>query len=177
MAKETIFYSSRIHDHLLSTRNNPLFNRIYASCLEMKERLISLLNKEGFSTHEILRPEIYKHDLALRFLTDFKEGSIHLIFKPFENLRLLKQAYNISVVSWNFDTVHRVSQNNVPFTNHRRMLSLVDEIWVFSSKEKSVLNEHQFLNVFLISEYQSSKDIPPDKIRERIRTIGGKIDG
>jgi len=163
-----IFYSFRIHN-----KTGP---KTDSSHREIKDRVIHLLNGAGMVTHEIVRPEIYKHDISFNFLPDFRKGAIHLIFKPFEYIRILKNAYNISVVSWEFDTINAASQNDLPFTNHTRMLSLLDEIWLISNRQRNLLTRHHFLNTFLISQDPPDSGISRDKIIDRIRSIKGMKD-
>lgn len=171
MLDEPIFYSFRIHNDLQYVSDPSLFNNIYNSCKDIKDSIINFLKHEGMITHEIIRPEIYKHDISFQFLPNFKKGSFHLIFKPFEHIRILKNAYNILVVSWEFETIHMVSQNDIPFTNHYRMLSLLDEIWLFSNRQKDIMSRHHLINTHLISEGTADREISHHQILDRLHSI------
>lgn len=171
---ETIFYSYRIHTNASNWLSDLSTTDLYHLCEKTKDRLIDLLSANGIPTHEIIRPEIYKHDLSFKFLPNFKHPSIHLTFKPFEHLRILKKAYNISVVSWEFDSINIKSHNNIPFTNHYRMLSLFDELWVLSIHQKEILNQYNFFNTYLISEDTPDQEILLTKIIGRILSIKEK---
>lgn len=168
---ETIFYSYRIYTNASNRPSDPSTTDLYHLCKKTKDRLIDLLSANGIATHEIIRPEIYKHDISLAFLPHFKRGDIHLIFKSFENIRILKNAYNICVLSWHFDAINVESQNGIPLTNHYRMLSLLDEIWVLSTQQKEILNRYDFLNIHLMSEDTSDEEISISKIIERMLSI------
>jgi hypothetical protein len=169
--KETIFYSFRIFDDPLIRETNLDLDTIIPTCEEAKNKLINLFNEDGIFTFEMIRPEIYKHEISFNFLPNFRKGSIHFIFKPFEYIRILKNAYNICVVSWELKDVHLSSQNDIPFTNHKRMLSLVNEIWAFSNFQKDLLNQYNFPNTFLITEDSSNQDLSFDKMINRISAI------
>jgi hypothetical protein len=174
MLNETIFYSFRIHNKPQNPPDHLSFSTIYHSCKETKDRVIDLLNRDGIVTHEVIRPEIYKHNISFRSLPNFNHGAIHLIFKPFEYIRILKNAYNILVISWEFDAINVNSQNGTPFTNHYRMLSLLDEIWLLSNQQKEILNQHDFFNTYLVSEDTPEKEISYRKVSDRIRSIKRK---
>lgn len=170
---KSIFYSFRIHGEIFS-HNNLNLNNIHYLCKNAKDELLNLLSADGISMNEIIRPEIYKHDVSFNFLPNFIHGCIHLIFKPFEYIRILKNAYNISIIPWEFDDINIVSKDDIPFTNHRRMLSMVDEIWIFSDKQKDILNNYKFFNVFLISQDNTSKGISLSRVKERFNEIRDK---
>ncbi|MGD0275000.1 MAG: hypothetical protein ABSB79_02920 [Syntrophales bacterium] len=171
IANETIFYSNRIHTDPSNPPIDISTTDLDNLCKRVKHRLIELLSANSLTTQEIIRPEIYKHDISFGFLPHFKRGDIHLIFKSFENIRILKNAYNICVVSWHLDAINVESPNSVPLANHYRMLSLLDEIWVLSKPQKEILNRYGFFNVHLVSEDSNNEEISFSKIIERILNI------
>lgn len=174
MLKETIFYSFRIHNEPEILARHSSLNDIIISCRVAKDRVIDLLKRNGIITHEIIRPEIYKHRISFNLLPHFKPGIIHLIFKPIEHIRILKNSYNISIVPWEFDTINLASQSGIPFTNHYRMLSLLDEIWVLTSRQQDILNRHHFFNTYTISQHFAAEGISDCKIIDRIHSVMGK---
>ena len=168
---ETIFYSYKIHSNISRRSGNRSATDLDHLCEKTKDKVINLLSVNGIATHEIIRPEIYKHDISFGFLPHFKRGDIHLIFKSFENIRILKNAYNICAVSWHFDAISVESKNGIPLTNHYRMLSLLDEIWVLSNQQKEILNQYSLFNIHLISEDTSNEEISFSKVIERMLNI------
>jgi glycosyltransferase involved in cell wall biosynthesis len=78
--------------------------------------------------HDLPRPEIYAAPVSRTFLD---ETACHLIFKPTEWIRVLKDARNIAWVTWEFDRLrgNKTSGPSHPFADMRRMLMIPDEIW------------------------------------------------
>lgn len=150
MRESTIFYSFRVQEELLNINNSFVWGKAHYSYKIIKNKYISLLEKEQIKAYEIIRPEIYKHKIALDFLKDFKRGDIHLIFKPFEEIRILKGAYNIGIIAWEFNRINTITFNCFPFSNHLRVLSMLDEVWVLCEYTKKVLQQYNLKNVYCI---------------------------
>lgn len=150
MRESTIFYSFRLQEELLNVNNSFVWGKNHYSYKVIKNKYISLLKNQYIKVYEIIRPEIYKHKIALDFLKDFKGGDIHLIFKPFEEIRILKGAYNIGIIAWEFDRINAASLNCVPFSNHLRVLSMLNEVWVLCEYTKKVLQQYNLQNVYCI---------------------------
>lgn len=156
--RTTIFYSFRIHGKLLPESDCILYEKNF-SYMKIKAKIINLLSDQGYFLREIIRPEIYKHQVSFNFLPNFKAGDIHLIFKPIEFIRPLKNAYNIWVKAEpvkNWDTLPPH-----PFFEYPRMSSLIEEIWnclpdnklaeLFSSDNPKVINIFNEKDPFSIS--------------------------
>lgn len=168
MRENTIFYSFRVKEELLNINNSLIWGKAHYSYKVVKNKYISLLQDKHIKVCEIIRPEIYKHKIAFDFLKDFKVGDIHLIFKPFEEIRILKGAYNIGIIAWEFDRINLTTFDSVPFSNHLRILSMLDEVWVLCEYTKKVLQQYNIKNVYCIpapvnytalSKKTSTKDI------------------
>jgi hypothetical protein len=104
--------------------------------------IIEYLQLVGIQAIEIVRPEIYKHPISFRYLPDFQKGSIHLISKPIHDIRILKSAYNIAIVTANkgLPSTHR--NVNKPQLQEFGILSSIDEIWVTSTSLKDKMQEY-----------------------------------
>lgn len=150
MHERNIFYSFRVQEELLNINNSLVWGKAHYSYKVVKNKYINLLQSKNLKVCEIIRPEIYKHKIAFDFLNDFKAGDIHLIFKPFEEIRILKGAYNIGILAWEFDRINTKTFDSVPLSNHLRILSMLDEIWVLCEYTKKVLQQYNLNNVYCI---------------------------
>lgn len=150
MDETNIFYSYRVQEELLNLNNTFIFGKAHYSYKIVKNKFVNLLEINNIKVHEVIRPEIYKHQLAFKFLTNFRQGDIHLIFKPFDEMRILKTAYNIGIIAWEFNKINTVTFNSVPFSNHLRILSMLDEVWVLCEYTKKVLQQYHIKNVYCI---------------------------
>lgn len=127
MAQPTkIFLSSTIGAP--SPRNASAFvpGRQHYSYELARKKFETALRYLDLELHDIPRPEIYSAPLSRRFLD---QNSCHLIFKPAEWIRLLKEVRNIACVAWEFDKLTRTEGPHHPFRDMRRMLMLPDEVW------------------------------------------------
>lgn len=91
------------------------------------------------------RPEIISSGAARRALeVGDHVSSAHLIFRPFEQIRILKGAFNIAHVPWEFN--HFIDEPPEryphPFHSQRQMLRACDEVWTGSSHAVTVYGEH-----------------------------------
>ncbi len=114
------------------------------------KRFVELLRGLGHDPMEALRPEIHPAQDAASGGGTRAGRPIHLIFKPIEQIRVLRGAANIGVVSWPFDAITHEPVNKVPFSNQRRMLGLLDEIWVGSQHARHVLTRAGLPNVHVV---------------------------
>jgi glycosyltransferase involved in cell wall biosynthesis len=152
---KTIYYSFRVGEEknidLDNFKHNIVFGKAHYSYKIAAKKFLNILKFNGYNIYEIIRPEIYKHPLAFDFLPDYNhKKSIHLIFKPIEEINILKNSKNIGIFAWEFDKITTSNVSNNPFTNQKHMLSLLDEIWVPSTYTKDVLNDFGFNNVYFI---------------------------
>ena len=93
------------------------------------------------------RPE----SIPLTDTVDQEKRIIHLIWRSTEEIRILKGAYNIVCFAWEFEVLRDFDLPKThPFINQRRMLSLVDEIWVPSSYTADILRKYGLENVHFI---------------------------
>ena len=99
-----------------------------------------------------------------------KTRPIHLIFKPAEEIRILRGARNIGVIYWEFDKlVGAVPFENVTH-NQVRMLGLLDGIWVANSYLNAVLQRYGIENVHVVPcpvPAFPTADLTQDNIQDR----------
>lgn len=149
-----IYFSYRVEDEKIMHKDDNKFNIIFGkahySYKIAASKFLNLLIKNGYQTYEIIRPELYKHSISFKYLPNYDKKSIHLIFKPIEHINILKNTYNIGVFAWEFDKINEEDINGNPFINQKRMLNLLDEIWVPSGFTKDVLKKYGFENVYFI---------------------------
>ena len=170
--KKTIYYSFRIRKDLAANSSEIKYGLSHYSYKLVKNKFMDAIAQTGILPIEILRPEIYKQPVSFKFLSKWQINTPHIIFKPFEEIRILKNAYNIAVLAWEWDKIsNKVGEKclipNSPLANQKRMLSLLDEIWVLSS---------YFDNVLKIEGFKNSHFIPaPIKVnKSNLKKIGKK---
>jgi len=163
---KTIYYSYRVEDEKAVDFDNPsyeiVFGKAHYSYKIAATKFLRLLKSNNYDLHEIIRPEMYKHPISFKHIKNFDENgnNIHLIFKPIEHINPLKKAENIGVFAWEFDKINEEDINGNPFMNQKRMLNLLDEIWVPASYTRDVLKKHGFDNAFFIpAPIEEPKDL------------------
>ena len=110
---------------------------------------IKLLAQNGISVKELDHPEMY-HASTLPDCASTRGKPLHLIFKPAEEIRILRGAYNIGIVYWEFDKITTSSTTGNPSSNQFRMLSLLDEIWVANLHLKQILEAAGLRNIHYV---------------------------
>jgi hypothetical protein len=107
------------------------------------QRIIDLCG--AVDTVHLQRPEIISSDIARSAIGMAGVArSPHLIFRPIDQIRPLKGAYNIAHVSWGFDwlTDAPPARNPHPFLSQRAMLRPCQEVWVGSNHSALVFRDH-----------------------------------
>ena len=151
-----LYYSYRVEEEKIVDFENQNFNIVFGkahySYKIAAKKFLELLKKNDSTLYEIVRPEMFKHEISFDYIPEFdKSGdNIHLIFKPIEHINPLKKAKNIGVFAWEFDKINNEDIDGNPFMNQKRMLNLLDEIWVPASFTKDVLRKHGFENAYFI---------------------------
>lgn len=113
------------------------------------KRFVQLLKELHLNPVEVLRPEIHPSAPALAGVVG-NERPVHLIFKPAEHIRVMRHAYNIGLVAWEFDKITQAAVDKAPFSNQLRMLQLLDELWVASEHTKAVFARAGLGNIHVI---------------------------
>jgi glycosyltransferase involved in cell wall biosynthesis len=142
-------YSHRLGIHRLAGAGTIPFGVAHYSHELVGRRILGALARLGIETHELIRPEIYSTPQAFESIKDFRRADIHLIFKPIEEIRILRGAYNIACVLWEFDQLNDRALTINPCSNHVRMLRMVDEVWCYCTFTLDVVRKY-FANAHLI---------------------------
>jgi glycosyltransferase involved in cell wall biosynthesis len=148
-AVERVLYRHRIGAHRLPGPGVIPFGHAHYSHALVFRRILGSLAHLGIEAHELVRPEMYAAPVAFQSIDGFRRGDIHLIFKPIEEIRILRGAYNIACVLWEFDQLNDHARSDDPSTHHVRMLKMVDEVWCYCTFTRDVVRKY-FANTHLI---------------------------
>jgi len=144
-----VLYSHRLGIHRLTGAGTIPFGATHYSHELVGRRILGALAHLGIETQELIRPEMYSAPEAFRWIKDFRRADIHLIFKPIEEIRVLRGAYNIACVLWEFDQLNDRALTTNPCSHHVRMLRLVDEVWCYCTFTRDVVRKY-FVNAHFI---------------------------
>jgi hypothetical protein len=144
-----VLYSRRLGIHRLTGAGTIPFGVAHYSHELVGRRILGALARLGIETHELVRPEIYSAPQAFESIKDFRRADIHLIFKPIEEIRILRGVYNIARVLWEFDQLNDRALTTNPCSHHVRMLRMVDEVWCYCTFTRDVVRKY-FFNVHAI---------------------------
>ena len=138
----------------------------YGSVCQKFQRLFK---EGGLSAQELIRPEIYAK--ASDVPGEITGRPLHIAFKPYEEIRLLKGAANVAHVAWEFDRLPSFA--GLPFDHPRRanmlndyvhMLSLVSEIWVGCDYTKRVFEAQGLAHVEIMPAPIETGRAPPERL-------------
>lgn len=116
------------------------------------DKFKQVLRQNGHTPFELDRPEIYV-DPPLRT----GRRSLHLMFKPFQEFRLLNGAFNIAHLAWEFERLPTRAdwklgdpRRRDPFADYAHMLKIPDRLWVGSRFAQKVFGQHGVDNVDVV---------------------------
>ncbi len=143
-----------------------------------EQSFLKCLSTMDVAAHFVAMPEYYSAPISYLDLPTYKERLIHLIFRSTEDIRIIKNGYNIVCYAWEFPYIKDTTEvGEHPFLNQKRMLSLCEEIWVPCGYTESVLVAHGLTNVHripaAITAPQQTK-LPRADILMRLGHIGTK---
>jgi len=140
MSETELAISYRTRRALAEPGGETPFGAQHYSYAAVKRRFCDCLARHRHPFREIDRPEIYP--VPRSRLNDV----VHLQFKPFEEIRLLRGAPNVAHVAWEFERLPTGAdfrlgdpRHETPLQDARHMLGLVDEIWVGSQFTRKTL--------------------------------------
>jgi glycosyltransferase involved in cell wall biosynthesis len=153
----TIFYSVRTRQALKERLGHLPLGLPHYSYGIVCGKFLQLFSDMGIQTVELLMPEIYPSYSAMRPSGVDASSAVHLMFKAFEEFRVLKGAYNIAHVAWeyrklpSFRTMPKFHPKRThPLNDYAFALGLADEIWVGCSFTKDTLVREGLSNVHVI---------------------------
>ncbi|WP_297443835.1 glycosyltransferase [Acidocella sp.] len=139
------------------------------------QKFQKLFEASELAAEELMMPEIYASyaDLGARGAA----RPLHVAFKPYEEIRLLKGAANVAHVAWEFDrlpTLGELAQDHPrranPMNDYVRMLRLADEVWVGCTYTKQVFEGHGLGHVEVLPAPIETGRAPP-----RRRLAAGRV--
>lgn len=151
-----IYYSHRTRKALAEGHTYLPLGFAHYSYGSVCQKFLKLFKEGGMKSQEVVMPEIYANAAHMNVL---EGGSrpVHVAFKPYEEIRLLKGAANIAHVAWEFDKVPNFSE--LPYDHPRRnnilndyvhVLGLTSEVWVGCHYTKRIFEAHGLRNVQLM---------------------------
>lgn len=136
------------------TEDALVFGKAHYSWRVASMHFTDMLAEKSVKTQLLRMPHMYDSPIAAR---DFKEQHppVHAIFRPFDQVRLLKPGYNIGVIVWEFDELSGGADlsdryDTHPFHNQVRMLASLDEVWTASTYAKKVFKDVGIENTYVI---------------------------
>jgi glycosyltransferase involved in cell wall biosynthesis len=121
------------------------------------QRFLTLFAEMGIQAIELPMPEIYPSSRDMLPGSGDTTRLVHVMFKAFDEFRLLKGAYNVAHVAWeygnlpSFDRMSQFHSNRThPLNDYVYALGLVDEIWVGCSFTRDTLVRAGLSNVHII---------------------------
>ena len=136
------------------------------------ERYLAACARLGVRTVLVRRPEIYGSDVSRQFLAAENEPLIHLATGDYASLRVLKSAYNIACVAWEYDAISTTTfDRESPWKNQRWTLGLFDEVWVGASFVKQAFERQGLPNVHVVPPPVPECPEFDQKIKPRIEEV------
>jgi glycosyltransferase involved in cell wall biosynthesis len=150
--KYDIYHSFRLRRSLAENTSHVPFGAAHYSYGAVASKFLAMFERKRVLTSELDRPEIYVAPPK-----PITSNAVHIMFKPFEEFRLLKGAKNIAHVAWEFEKIPTRAlwlvgdpQRSVPFADYLHMLTLPDRLWVGCRHTESVFRLHGIVNVDVI---------------------------
>jgi glycosyltransferase involved in cell wall biosynthesis len=144
-----VFFSFRIGAYRLGGSGTIPLGLAYYSHALAAQHILKAISQVGATTQELIRPELYSAEVAFESLKQFRPGDVHVIFKPIEEIRILRGAYNIACIIWEFDQLNERSWSGHPFSKHTRMLRAIDEVWCYCTFTRDIIRKYMS-NVHLL---------------------------
>ncbi len=148
-----IYYSHRTRKALAEGRLYLPLGFAHYSYGTVCRKFLDIFEESDLPARELTMPEIYPSPRHL-FPPSPSARPLHIAFKPYEEIRLLKGAANVAHVAWEFDKLPRFDDlpNNHPkrfnvMNDYVHVLGMVSEVWVGCRYTKRVFEAHGVVNV------------------------------
>jgi hypothetical protein len=142
----TLYYSVRTRHALTRQFSQLPLGLPHYSYGIVSQKFITLLADMGIGTIELTMPEIYPSHCSIGPRKPNTPRPVHLMFKAFDEIRLLKGVYNIAHVAWEYNRLPSFDRlpkfhpkRSHPLNDYVYALSLVDEVWVGCSFTRDTL--------------------------------------
>ena len=151
-----IYYSHRTRKALAEGRTFLPLGFAHYSYGSVCRSFTSAFEDSEIDAQEVQMPEIYASPAHI-FPQRKTDRCLHVAFKPFDEIRLLKGAVNVAHVYWEFgklpqagnlpqDHPHRANIMN----DYVHALGMVDEVWVGCTYTKKVFEAHGISNIQVV---------------------------
>jgi glycosyltransferase involved in cell wall biosynthesis len=135
----------------LSGRAEPRPGQAHFSLHLSVQRFMAALALAKIKTVYVARPEIYGTDISRSFLAKPSERIVHIAIGDYASLRILKGAYNIAYVAWEYEAISVASTAGPSlWKNQHWVLSRFDEIWVGAEFVKTTFERYGLKNVHVV---------------------------
>lgn len=171
-----LYVSSKLRRNLADNSDRVAIGAAHYSYSLVAEKFKRLLRLIGQTPYELDRPEIYAEP-PLRT----GRPAVHLMFKPFDEFRVLHSAFNIAQLFWEFERLPTRSDWKVgdprrgyPLADYVQMLQVPDRLWVGCSFTQEIFRRYGIGHVDVVPTpiavvYQSASDLL------RAREFGGSV--
>ena len=173
MMRDAICYSGAIKQVDKHSLGAPHYSYRFAEA-----KFVRCMADMSIDMHFVMMPEYYSSSRSYTTLPQYRGRYVHMIFRSTEQIRILKEAYNIVCFAWEFPVLKdKCGEDEHPFLNQKQMLSLCDEVWVPCTFTKRVLEEHGLTNVHCIPapiEVYEANTLGKDEALRRLGHIDTK---
>lgn len=147
-----LYYSVKLRRNLAECSVTVPPGAAHYSYSAVASKFLNSFKSAGFIPIEIDRPEIYMAPPISNH-----SRAVHVMFKPYQEFRLLKRTTNIAHVAWEFEDLPRREswpigdeRRRDPFADYVHMLRIPQHIWVGSNFTKSIFEKFGIKNVDLV---------------------------
>ena len=151
-----IYYSHRTRKALAENRTYLPLGFAHYSYGTVCRKFLDVFAAARLASQELMMPEIYPS--ASHIFPPSPIGKpLHIAFKPYEEIRLLKGAANVAHVAWEFsklpqlrDLPHKHPRRANVMNDYVHVLGMVSEVWVGCSYTKAIFEENGLRNVQIV---------------------------
>jgi len=119
-------------------------------------KFLDIFEQAKMPAQELMMPEIYPSARHL-FPPSAAARPLHIAFKPYEEIRLLKGAANVAHVAWEFDKLpcfddlpHNHPRRANVMNDYVHVLGMASEIWVGCAYTKRIFEAHGLKNIEIV---------------------------
>jgi hypothetical protein len=162
---KTLYFSVRPREALKRQMSDLPLGFAHYSYGIVCRRFVNVIEDLGYDAVELPMPEIFANARTSGPAPDTGERPIHFMFKAFDEFRILKGAYNIGCIYWEYTRLPSFARmpqfhpkRGHPLNDYIHALSLADEVWVACSFTRDVLLREGIKNVHIVP---APVDLPP----------------
>ena len=147
---KTVYVSQKIgSEKMNSSANDLIYGASHYSWKVVANLYLKALNGLGVETVDIVRPEIFKTEIAKNTLTKWN-NYFHMAVKPIEELRKMPNVKNLYLCGWEFEEYSKSDYGISPYYNQLRILKEADLIACWTEYTKKNLQKIGVDNVIVM---------------------------